>query len=132
MVEPKMEAAGIEPAIRAPGEISCLTPLRGKGPRAYELGIGGLDTPCWLWLGALNSKGYAIRGTQHERYLVHRRAWEEVNGPIPDGKQIHHLCRNRRCVRPSHLAVLTAHEHNHEHAGLGALCVVTPCPRRKH
>ena len=33
--------------------------------------------------------------------------WIVENGPIPPRKQIDHLCRNRRCVRPSHLEMVT-------------------------
>ena len=30
-----------------------------------------------------------------------------ANGPIPAGMVIDHLCRNRNCVRPDHLEVVT-------------------------
>jgi HNH endonuclease len=38
---------------------------------------------------------------------VHRFAWELLNGPIPDGPTIDHLCRNTLCVKPAHLEVVT-------------------------
>ena len=28
-------------------------------------------------------------------------------GPIPDGREIDHLCRNHRCVNPDHLEPVT-------------------------
>jgi len=31
-------------------------------------------------------------------------------GPIPDGKQLDHLCRNHACVNPSHLEVVSGRE----------------------
>lgn len=34
---------------------------------------------------------------------VHRVAYELRVGPIPEGMQIDHLCRVRRCVNPAHL-----------------------------
>lgn len=34
---------------------------------------------------------------------VHRWAYEYFVGPIPKGMHLDHLCRNRRCFRPSHL-----------------------------
>ena len=41
---------------------------------------------------------------------AHRWAWELVNGKIPDGKVIDHLCRNRACVALDHLRVVTQQE----------------------
>jgi hypothetical protein len=31
-------------------------------------------------------------------------------GPIPEGKQLDHLCRNRACINPEHLEPVTAKE----------------------
>lgn len=41
---------------------------------------------------------------------AHRIAYELVNGPIPEGLEIDHLCRNRLCVRPDHLEAVTTQE----------------------
>lgn len=42
---------------------------------------------------------------------MHRLVWEEVNGPISKGMELHHLCANRRCYRPSHLICLGRRAH---------------------
>jgi hypothetical protein len=34
---------------------------------------------------------------------THRVAWEEANGPIPDGKCVLHSCDNPPCCNPEHL-----------------------------
>ena len=72
------------------------------------LHVDKTDT-CWLWTGALSS-GYGMlriggRGG-HNRY-VHRVAYEELVGPIPDGLEIDHLCRVRACFNPAHLEPVT-------------------------
>lgn len=70
--------------------------------------------PCWMWTASTNGKqGYGIfrGGTERDRYgsrkwvLAHRFAYECEVGPIPEGLEIDHLCRTRRCVRPSHFEV---------------------------
>lgn len=34
---------------------------------------------------------------------AHRFAYELLVGPVPDGLQLDHLCRNRACCNPEHL-----------------------------
>lgn len=46
---------------------------------------------------------------------AHRFAYEERNGPIPDGFHLHHACGERSCVNPDHLELLTASEHTKRH-----------------
>ena len=45
-------------------------------------------------------------------FLVHRLAWEDVHGPIPEGLEIHHLCEVKNCVNVEHLALVTRAAHN--------------------
>jgi hypothetical protein len=70
---------------------------------------------CWNWIGSKNRYGYGVIAQQIERYKfkvlsAHRVVFEIVNGPIPEGKQLDHLCRNRACVNPAHLEIVTCKE----------------------
>lgn len=47
--------------------------------------------PCWLWVGKLNTYGYATTSMRGRRGLAHRLVWEALCGPIPDGMQLDHL-----------------------------------------
>lgn len=65
---------------------------------------------CWLWTAAVQSKGYGSFAIGGITYSAHRLAYEDANGPIPDGKQIDHLCRVRQCVNPEHMEPVTGAE----------------------
>lgn len=63
---------------------------------------------CWEWQGIRNRDGYGFMvrqepGERRRTIMAHRYAYELEVGPIPDGYQIDHLCRNEPCVRPDHL-----------------------------
>jgi hypothetical protein len=58
---------------------------------------------CWEWMGGKQWGGYGLfRGA-----CAHRLFYELLVGPIPAGLEIDHLCRNRSCVRPTHLEPVT-------------------------
>jgi len=62
---------------------------------------------CWLWKSTLN-KGYGVFADADRRFRgSHKVAWELVNGKVPDGLELDHICRNRSCVNPSHLEPVT-------------------------
>lgn len=68
---------------------------------------------CWLWTSTLQPNGYGRigEGGKYGRgVLSHRASYEQFIGPIPAAMTIDHLCRNRRCVNPAHLEVVTLRE----------------------
>ena len=66
---------------------------------------------CWTWMGALQSQGYGLfHPKKGLSVLAHRWVYEAEVGPIPEGLQIDHLCRNRACVNPGHLEPVTQQE----------------------
>lgn len=62
--------------------------------------------PCWIWQAARTKHGYGMFGVSPPR-LAHRRAYEWLVGPIPEGLPLDHLCRVPPCVNPQHLEPVT-------------------------
>lgn len=66
------------------------------------------ENGCWMWNAALSTGGYGKIGrTRSASDYAHRVSYELFVGPITEGLQIDHLCRNRRCVNPEHLEAVT-------------------------
>lgn len=89
------------------------TPVATRTPeeRFWAKVQGGDVTTCWLWMGSTADRGYGgtfrpEEGAKSTR--PHRWAYEHLIGPIPEGLEIDHLCRNRACVNPWHLEPVTA------------------------
>lgn len=87
------------------------------------------DDGCWVSTYSTASHGYAQIGwstTAAEQaagkprsygVLAHRASWTHVNGQVPIGMTIDHLCKNRRCVNPAHLRLLPNWENARRNQG---------------
>jgi hypothetical protein len=75
---------------------------------------------CWTWTGSHNLGYGQIQAGARSSARVHRVAYEMLVGPIPNGLSLDHLCRNRSCVRPSHLEPVTNRVNVLRGAGLAA------------
>ena len=70
-----------------------------------QVEVGEPDA-CWPWTGARTHQGYGYA----EGEGAHRVIYARVNGPIPAGLVIDHLCNNPVCVNPAHLEAVTRTE----------------------
>jgi len=99
--------------------------LLGEAPTTRpELGS------CWLWT-ASTVYGYGqFKPVSRQRpHRAHRWAYEYLIGPVPVGLELDHLCRVRRCVRPSHLEPVTTRENLLRGETITARnAAVTSCP----
>ena len=66
---------------------------------------------CWIWTGARDRLGYGQFNGPDLR--AHRSSYLLFVGPIPEGKELHHICGMRPCVNPAHLRPVT-HKENME------------------
>ena len=64
--------------------------------------------PCWMWTGHLRH-GYGSIVVAGKTRFAHRVSYEHHVGPIEDGYELDHLCRNKACCNPAHVEPVTHH-----------------------
>ena len=68
---------------------------------------------CWIWLGHIDRYGYGkIHSPRAERakaklLLAHRASLFMSGKTMTCGMVVDHICRNRSCVRPEHLRLVS-------------------------
>lgn len=68
---------------------------------------------CALWCGWVSNDGYGHFWLNGKTRMAHRAAWILQVGEIPEGYELDHLCRNRRCIEVTHLELVTRTENEH-------------------
>lgn len=74
--------------------------------------VGDGQDSCWIWTASTKGGyGQFYLGAKRDgsggsdTVAAHRFAYEQAYGLVPVGMLVRHLCDEKRCVRPSHLAV---------------------------
>jgi hypothetical protein len=65
------------------------------------------ETGCWVWHGPKDKDGYGVFSFKGRRWLAHQVALMFDGREVPKYHETDHLCRNRACVNPAHLELVT-------------------------
>lgn len=89
--------------------------------RALEKFVIDETSGCHISTYSVSSSGYAQIGWNepNDRHVVsaHRAAWVKEHGQIPAGMTLDHTCKEKRCVRVSHLRMLDNYENGRRTRG---------------
>lgn len=78
---------------------------------------------CWIWKSFGSPFVYPRVCWNRKDIAAHIVVCSEIQGVTTQGFEVDHLCRNRRCVRPSHLEVVTKQVNNYR-SNSGSACNV--------
>ena len=70
-----------------------------------------------------NKQGYYETSRSRGRLALHRSIWQSANGPIPNGKEIHHIDFDPSNNVIGNLECLTRKEHSSRHEASGAFAL---------
>jgi hypothetical protein len=108
--------------------------VRGTAEERFWAKVNA-DGVCWEWTSGKDAKGYGkFRAASKDNKVgAHDFAWENLVGPVPEGLELDHLCRNTACVNPDHLEPVT-HSENMKRGALPHIRraqarKITHCPK---
>jgi len=89
-------------------------PMLSRGVPAYLRVLARChvtDDGCWIATSSLDKEGYGRVSIGGDRgALAHRVVYEALIGPIPEGHDLDHTCRQHACVNPTHTQPVTRAE----------------------
>ena len=82
------------------------------GSPAYRImnKVDETGSGCWTFTGSNDGRGYGQVHINGKTSRPHRFMYEYFCGPIPEGLEIDHLCRNTMCCNPWYLEPVTGAE----------------------
>jgi HNH endonuclease len=80
--------------------------MLGRGYQVFFTKFDPINDGCWIWKGN-RRLGYGRCKIKYKYYSAHRVSYELFIGPIPEGLELDHLCRNPACINPWHLEPVT-------------------------
>jgi hypothetical protein len=67
---------------------------------------------CWNWTMYVEPRGYGRIRYKGKTTTPHKVSYLEFVGLIPEGLELDHLCKNKKCFNPDHLEPVTRKENN--------------------
>lgn len=92
--------------------------MKTLNERLKEKVIVNNKTGCHEWQGAKAGVGYGYftirRPEGNKNYYIHRAVYASVNGEIPKGMRVLHLCDNPCCCNIDHLFIGTSSDNTRD------------------
>jgi hypothetical protein len=89
----------------------CALPTRLQDKICIEPNSG-----CWLWTGCLDYLGYSVvfdpdSHRKRPKNSGHAMIFRLSRGIVPEGMELHHVCKTRCCCNPLHLTPIEKKAH---------------------